>query len=119
MRKNSMAKLTAAKKTPAAVPAEKKQVKVASKAKSSPNGSALSIEKACESSLELLRKLDLEPGLQADIQWCLGSYRADGNPIGLFQMAERALAVFEREKAAKNKGVSTKIIGELAKALKP
>ena len=114
-----MAKSAAIKKTSPSVPSEKKPAKVGSKSKASSNGSANSIEKACESSLELLRKLDLEPGLQADIQWCLGSYRADGNPIGLFQMAERALAVLEREKAAKNKGVTTKILGELAKALKP
>ena len=79
----------------------------------------LDIEAVCELALAKLRDLDIEHPLQADLQWCLGSYRGDGNPIGLFQMAERALAVFQREKAAGNKSIPAKLISDLSKSLKP
>lgn len=77
-----------------------------------------SVESACETALAKLRELDIEHALQADLQWCLGSYRADGNPIGLFQMLDRAVAVLEREKIAKTKGVTAKLVSDLAKVLK-
>ena len=84
-----------------------------------PTVKSLDIEGACELALAKLRDLDIEHPLQADLQWCLGSYRGDGNPIGLYQMAERALAVFQREKAAGNKSIPAKLISDLSKALKP
>lgn len=77
----------------------------------------IGIEEACEMALNKLRELDIEHALQADLQWCLGSYRADGNPIGLFQMLDRAVAVFKREKTAKTPGINTKLISDLSKAL--
>ena len=95
---------TKTKKTPAPKAAVKK--------------SSLNIEEACEAALAKLRELDIEHALQADLQWCLGSYRADSNPIGLFQMLDRSIAVFEREKTAKTTGVTAKLISDLSKALK-
>jgi hypothetical protein len=76
------------------------------------------IVKACEISLGTLATLDIEHALQSEINWCLGSYRNDGNPIGLFQMAERSLAVFRAEQSRKTKGVTAKLVGDLEKALK-
>lgn len=76
------------------------------------------IEKASDETLEKLRSLGIEHDLQSDIEWCLGSYRADRNPVGLYQMAERAIAVLKREKDNKTKGVTAKLITDLEKALK-
>jgi hypothetical protein len=76
------------------------------------------IDQACEYALNLLRDLDIEQALQADLQWCLGSYQADGNPIGLYQMLERAVIVFEREKEAGSKKITSKFIQGLNKSLK-
>jgi len=76
------------------------------------------IDEACNLALGLLREMDMEHALQADIQWCIGSYQADGNPVGLYQMLERALIVFEREKEAGNKKITAKITQALSKALK-
>lgn len=76
-----------------------------------------SIEKASEDALSKLKTLGIEPQLQADIEWCLGSFKADSNPSGLYQMTERAIAVFAAEKEKKTKGVSTKLITDLQKAL--
>jgi hypothetical protein len=76
------------------------------------------IEKVSEDTLGKLRALNIEPELQNDIEWCLGSYRSDKNPVGLYQMAERAISVLKREKDNKTKGVTVKLIGDLEKALK-
>lgn len=76
-----------------------------------------SIETACESALDKLKELNIDAGLQSEIQWCLGSYRHDGNPAGLYVMAKRALAVFTVEKANKTKGITAKLIADLEAAI--
>ncbi len=77
-----------------------------------------SIEQACVTALAKLKTLNIEPQLQADIEWCLGSYSHDKNPIGLYEMGERALEVFKTELAKKTKGVTAKTVSDLDKAVK-
>jgi hypothetical protein len=97
--------------------AEKAPVKKAiAKTKSIPATS--NIEKVAEDVLTKLKTLNLEPQLQADIEWCLGSYRHDKNPTGLFEMAEKAFGIFKNEQAKKTKGITSKLVGEVEKALK-
>ena len=106
-----MAKATA-KSSP-----EKAAVKKApAKAKTKP--AASNIEKVAEEVLTKLKALNLEPQLQADIEWCLGSYRHDKNPTGLYEMAEKAFGLFKTEQAKKTKGVTSKLVEEVEKALK-
>ena len=76
------------------------------------------IEKVSEEALQKLQELGIEEQLQRDIQWCLGSYRADNNPVGLYETVKKALAVFREEKEKKTKGVSSKLITDLEKAVK-
>ena len=76
------------------------------------------IEKINEEALNKLRELNIEQGLQAEIQWCLGSYRADKNPVGLYTMAERALVIFKSLREKNPKAVSTKLVSDIEKALK-
>lgn len=76
------------------------------------------IEKASEEALQKLQELGIDEQLQRDIQWCLGSYRADNNPVGLYESAKKALAVFREEKEKKTKGVTAKLISDLEKAVK-
>jgi len=98
-------------------PAKKAEKKPAKKAAAKPKKVSVSIEKTCEEALKALRTLNLEPQLQADLEWCLGSYRADQNPAGLYEMAGRALILFVEEKKKKTKGVTAKLVGDLEKAL--
>ena len=105
-----MAKTTA---KPVAVNAPAKKTPVSPKAKKV----VLEIDKVTEDALAKLRALKIDLALQADIEWCLGSYRADKNPIGLFDMISRALPVFKTELQKKTKGVTAKLISELEKAL--
>jgi hypothetical protein len=108
-----MKKSTPAKKnlTPA-VPANGEK---ATKTKATKKES--SIENACEAALDKLKELNIDAGLQSEIQWCIGSYRHDGNPAGLYIMAKRALAAFTVEKANKTKGITAKLISDLEKAI--
>lgn len=76
------------------------------------------IEEVCIASLAKLQELELDYQLQSEINWCLGSYRNDGNPVGLYLMAERALGIFKAEQAAKNKGVPAKLVKDIESALK-
>lgn len=75
------------------------------------------IEKVCAEALEKLKSLKAAPDLQADIQWCLGSYRHDKNPSGLYEMAAKALTVFNRSLEKNAKAVSKKLITDIEKAL--
>ena len=91
------------------------------KKKAAPKNAASSTElilKACEISLAKLSELNIDHQLQSEINWCLGSFQGDGNPIGLYQMAERSLIIFKAEQAKKTKGVTTKLITDIEKALK-
>jgi hypothetical protein len=99
----------------AKVPA--KPAKKAAPKKTSAISPAQNIEAAAETSLVKLRDLNIDPQLQSEIDWCLASYRNDGNPVGLYEMVERAVNVFKAEQARKTKGVTAKFVGELEKAL--
>ena len=77
----------------------------------------LSIDAASEEALSRLQSLGIEQPLQNDLRWCLGSYRADGNPAGLYIMVERAVDVLRSEQAKKTKGITAKLVNDLQKAL--
>ncbi|HZY82215.1 MAG TPA: hypothetical protein VFE50_21970 [Cyclobacteriaceae bacterium] len=103
-----MAKVPAKKAAPAVKAAPKK-----TSAKKSPSDI---IEAASESALAKLRDLNLDHQLQGEIDWCLASYRSDGNPVGLYQMVERTINVLRPELERKTKGVTAKFIADLEKA---
>lgn len=75
------------------------------------------IEKACVDALAKLQSLNMNAQLQADLEWCLGSFRHDRNPVGLYQMAERALTEFREAALRKTKGITAKLIKDIEKAI--
>jgi len=91
--------------------------KVAAK-KATSSSTASSLEKTSEEILKKLKSLDLDHQLQADLEWCLGSFQYDKNPIGLIESAERALIVFKDALDKKTKGVTAKTISDIEKVLK-
>jgi hypothetical protein len=86
----------------------------APRAKASTNN----IEKISADALEKLQTLGIEEQLQRDLQWCLGSYRADHNPVGLYGTAKKALVVFQTEKEKKTKGITARLINDLERIVK-
>ena len=103
----------AASKAPAKAPK-----KAAAPKKKSTTKPYQQIEDVCVASLAKLQELELDYQLQSEINWCLGSFGNDGNPVGLYLMAERALAIFKAELASKRKGVTPQLVKEIEKALK-
>lgn len=76
------------------------------------------IEKVSKDILEKLKVTNLAPELQSEIEWCLGSYSYDKNPVGLYQTAQKSVAVFTEAKNNKVKGVTAKLISDIEKAIK-
>jgi hypothetical protein len=93
-----------------ATPAKKSAAKPKAKA-------SVNIEKVAEDILTKLKSLNIEPQLQADLEWCLGSYRFDKNPIGLLDSLKNALSVLKQEQSRKTKGVTATLISSIEKAL--
>ncbi|HAC24427.1 MAG TPA: hypothetical protein DCE81_05885 [Cytophagales bacterium] len=75
------------------------------------------IEKAALDAHAKLTSLNLAEDLRSAIEWCVGSYRYDRNPVGLYETVARAVEVFQQEKAKKNKGITAPFIASLEKAL--
>jgi len=103
-----MAKSTA--KTTAKTP-----VKKTAKKTTTTVAESSSIVTTSETILKKLKDLGIDNQLQADLEWCLGSYKADQNPVGLYEMAKRALVVFKDNKSTK--GVTAKLISDLEKVV--
>lgn len=98
--------------------ANKPPVKRATKtSENGKNSDAALIEKVNVEALKKLKSMGADEQLQADIEWCLGSYSYDKNPIGLYEMARRALKVFQEEKGKNAKAVPAKLITDLEKAI--
>ncbi|MCU0421060.1 MAG: hypothetical protein MUC38_15540 [Cyclobacteriaceae bacterium] len=96
---------------------ESTPTKTSTKSVGKPKATALSIESVVETIHAKLVALELAPALQADIAWCLGSYRHDGNPVGLYEMASQALTILKAEQAKKTKGITAKLISDIEKTL--
>ena len=101
-------------KAAAKSPAKTGTTKRAPRAKAS----VKNIETVSEEALVKLQQLGIDDQLQRDLAWCLGSYLADQNPVGLYSYAKQALTVFKNEKEKKTKGVTAKLITDLEKAVK-
>ncbi len=101
-----------AKATTKMVTAPEKKSTVKPKAKST-----VSIEKVTEEVLAKLKSLDLDQQLQADIEWCLGSYRYDQNATGLIEVIFKAHNVLKVAHANKTKGITSTLLSNIEKVL--
>ncbi len=77
------------------------------------------IEKACEEAFEKFQKLgsDEFKEIVSKLEFVLVSYRADGNPVGLYEIAEKSLEILQEYKKLKPRQVSKKLIETLEKAI--
>ena len=78
------------------------------------------IEKACEAAFEKFQKIGLDKyaDVQSKLEYVLGSYRYDGNPVGLYEIGEVALKNLKKYKKEKPRQVAQKLIDDLENALK-
>jgi hypothetical protein len=95
--------------------------KVSAPAKKSPSKpkakTPVNIEKVSEDILAKLKSLNIENQLQADLEWCLGSYRFDQNATGLLEVIRKAHEVLSQEYAKKTKGITSTLLSSIEKAL--
>ena len=104
-----MAKTTAKMVT---APVKTPVKKTAAKAKTTAN-----IEKVSEEILTKLKSLDLDQQLQADLEWCLGSYRYDQNATGLIEAIGKAHEVLKQAHTKKTKGITSTLLSTIEKVL--
>ncbi|MCG8308647.1 MAG: hypothetical protein MI975_14740 [Cytophagales bacterium] len=78
------------------------------------------IEKACAAAFDKFQKMGLDKyaDIQSKLEYVLGSYRYDGNPVGLYEYGAVALKELKKHKKANPRLVSKKLIEDLEKALK-
>ena len=73
----------------------------------------------CQSALETLKKVN-DPDtteLQTKLEWCLGSFDFDKNPVGLHEFSSVALQTLKDIKNENPKKVTKKVIDELEKSI--
>ena len=76
------------------------------------------IEKACVEAKEKLESLGIEESIQSELDYVLGSYNFDRNPVGLYEIGGKALKALEAFKVDNPRKVSKKLIGDIETALK-
>lgn len=79
--------------------------------------SSILIEKACLEAKEKLETLGVEPTLQEELAWVIGSYNYDSNPVGLYEIGGKALDALKDVKKGSPRKVSKKLIDTLEKAI--
>lgn len=79
--------------------------------------SSANIEKVTEDILAKLKSLGIEPAIQADLEWCIGSYRYDRNATGLVDAIGKALVVLKEAHAKKTKGVTATLLSNMESVL--
>lgn len=76
------------------------------------------MEKVLIEAKDKLIDLGIAEQLVSEIEWCLGSYAHDQNPVGLYQKGEEAYATLEDYKKSNARKVPKKLLEDLSKALK-
>jgi hypothetical protein len=77
------------------------------------------IENACSDAYDKFMKLGVEQhrSILEKLQFLLVSYRADGNPVGLYEVGKEALAQLREIKAKRSNAVAKKLIDDLETAI--
>jgi len=78
------------------------------------------IQNACTAALEKFQKIGLEKyaDIQSKLEYVLGSYAYDGNPVGLYDIGAKALKDLKKYKKENPRLISKKLIDDLEKAIK-
>ena len=78
-------------------------------------GQVVNLEKTVETALGKLSKLKVNDQIVSELEWCLNSYKADQNPVGLIEKSRKALEVLKEEREKSSRAVSKKLIEDLEK----
>jgi hypothetical protein len=78
------------------------------------------LRNACEAAMLALKKAGNSDHaeLQSKLEFVIGSYDFDKNPVGLYEFGERALKVLEEIRTNNPKKVTKKVVTDLENSLK-
>ncbi len=82
---------------------------------------AAKLEKALDAACEKITKLN-QPEFSSmtdKLRYLINSYRADGNPVGLYEVASETVHFLNSNKEKYSKQISQKLIDDIAKATTP
>jgi hypothetical protein len=85
------------------------------------NAKSEKLKNACNAALLALQKLSLsEHGdIRSKLEFVIGSYEFDKNPVGLYEFGEKALKILNEVKKKNPKKISKKVIADLETCLEP
>lgn len=77
------------------------------------------LRNACVQAIETFKKLENPKyaEIQAKLEYVVGSYDFDKNPVGLYEIGNLALPVLTKAKVKDTKKVTKKLLTDLEKAL--
>jgi len=77
------------------------------------------IEKACQDALTKIQQIGTDDlnEVQSKLEFVIGSFQFDQNPVGLYEIGAMALAKLKSIKKDKPRLVSKKLIDDMEKAL--
>lgn len=76
------------------------------------------LKKAALGGVEVLIKNELDQELIAKLQWCIGSYESDLNPVGVYEFSKETFDKLTKYKSKNPKKVTKKVLDSLEKSLK-
>lgn len=78
------------------------------------------LKQSCEGAVVAFQKLktDEYTDIQSKLEWCIGSFENDNNPVGLHEYGAKSLEVLKSVKAEQPRKVTKKVIDNLEKAIK-
>lgn len=76
------------------------------------------VRNACQAAMEAFRKLDknVYSDIISRLEFCIGSYDFDQNPVGLFEHAKLAHQMLSEVKKISPRKVSKKLLDDLEKS---
>jgi hypothetical protein len=77
------------------------------------------LRNACVKAFETFVKINEEANaeIQSKLEFVIGSYDFDNNPVGLYEFGKKALKILTKIKEKNTKKVTKKVIDDLEKAL--
>jgi len=77
------------------------------------------LEKACKDALAQFEKIGDEKyyDIRSKLEFVLGSYGFDGNPVGLYEYAKKSAAMLKKYKEKHPRQISKKMLDSIEKAV--
>jgi len=77
------------------------------------------LKTSCEGAVATFQKLNNKKfnDIQSKLEWCIGSYSYDNNPVGLHEYGIKSLDKLKKIKSKEPRKVTKKVIDNLEKAI--